>query len=75
MVGSLELAVGKRVPRLGVRKGLGQGGGREQRAEVGPAGAAGALTSSVGAASPSTSQGASCSTSRGGSQPLWNLGT
>lgn len=35
-----------------------------------------ALTSSLeAAASPSTSQGASCSTSRGGSQPLWNLGT
>lgn len=42
---------------------------------MGSEGAAGALTSSPGAASPSTSQGASCSTSRGGSQPLWNLGT
>lgn len=38
-------------------------------------GAAGALTSMGADASPSTSQGASCSTSTGGSQPLWNLGT
>lgn len=88
MDGLLESAVGK-VGHLSLVWGGGRARRGEQTVETVKAvgGHGGALWWPVGwavsartssleaAASPSTSQGASCSTSRGGSQPLWNLGT